>query len=197
MRKVVKTAPGKVISKTILRNLVLLVTMLALLMVFSSRESLAGITAVIIGDLPCTDIALNSKASCYALAFCTYPGDSRTIIWNYLYNDKWCLYDLAFNTVFMHGEIGSGGLDAYTTSYALLDGRLLSIGESDSYCNSFIDTFWVIKVSDCPYSMPIYTFIPDPYFYPGPDLGGGCSYCRYNWMTDAQCHDAFDTVCPL
>ena len=197
MLKAAQSGLGVLVSKTILRNLIFLIMMGTVLTIFSSRDSLAGITAIIIGNLPCTDIQINTKASCTAVALCTYPGDNRTAIWNYLYNDRWCLYDASINTVWMHGDIGSNSLDAYTTSYSALQGWLLSIGENSAGCNGF-DHYFAIKVSDCPsYSGVLNAFLPDPYYYPYPDLGDGCNYCEYNWMWDAQCHNAFDRVCPL
>lgn len=200
-----------IINMTILRNLLLVTVMGAILLTGSFQDALATLTQ----QVRCRDTKYNATAWCFEIATCT-PGDTNSFVFMWVWAGLLCPNGtpMVRNESAIDGRIGDTGMVGTARATILESGRILGFAVSFQRCDGGGGENEAEFPEACdggvydPNWPPYICALPDEcggggggggdYYgggYGGHD--GGCSYCRHNWMWDAQCHDANDRVCPM
>ena len=187
------------VNRTVVRNLVLLFGLLALTIGPFPEKAWALLVA---GD-PCNDAEITGpsglpEASCWGVGACQLT-DTMLVVFLYVYSDMSCPNQLSLNYVDVTANAGYAGLYASEIGTCEVSGWTRGIGNSVSLCSGVQNSVsWVFPEAcnaepgvDPPPQGP-----PPPWGGGGGGGGPGCTYCAYNWLVDAGCHDANDTYCP-
>lgn len=179
-------------SKSIFRNTMLLIAM-SFLLYFPAK-----VLAVLSSEAHCDEIAIGpNSATCLNLAWCTW-GDRQRFVYLWISNNTMCPNGtpVVMNRARVDGLIGQPGLVGTTRSTTVPVPRLIAFGVGFAYCNGtsgFASQTFFPDCNNLPPQPP-----PDICFfntcYPGSvgNTGHGCSYCAYNWTTNAACSGPWD-----
>jgi hypothetical protein len=199
----------KYFGLTALRNFLCLV-LCALAFVWGGQRSSANI---VLGSGSCRDVTIGpAMAFCLSVGECDIPWDYMAFVTAYMWNDTICpnFFPPVVDSVATDAIEGTPGIVGTARSITVPLGRVVALGFTTSQCSGLQGSAVQYFMANCQAYVPP----PDICFVGcGGGFGGGggggcaldpfcgggdgCSYCQDNWMWSAQCHDQWDTVCPL
>jgi hypothetical protein len=183
---------SNLISKTILRNLVLLAGIAFLLSV--SPKVFAGLTT----EAHCDELTIGpATAWCIEIAWCNpAAGDRRRWAFLWLSNNTICPGNNppVLDSTKVDGRIGDPRLVGTARSTTIPAARIIALGIAFAGCDGVDGSTVNYFFQDCnPIIYPPPPF-PDLCWGPGcypAQPGNGCSYCAYNWTINAACQGPF------
>ncbi len=203
----IPTVIRKYFSFAVARN-VLCLTLGVLFFVWGNAKSSANLVT----QTSCRALTIGPNlAYCYGIAFCDWPFDNLAWVSLSQWNNTTCpnFFPPVADSVALDGNVGQSGIVSTARSQTVPLGRIVALGFAFQDRSGLAGSGAEYFMANCQDYVPP----PNICFMPGcygggggggdcaldPFCGGGdgCSYCQDNWMTSAQCHNQFDTVCPL
>lgn len=186
------------LSRTILRNMVLLTALIGTLLIVSSEDASAAIWKLI--GVPSLHDAIDDIAYADGLAFCqAWPlgSDPKVALELYVYADKRCPVSPVYNRAEIRGVIGGPVLQGFAEARVMANDEIFAQLIVEYGCNG---NFWE-RINEFPWVCNTEIIVPLPpgicYICTPPFNPGGCNTCEYSWMSDAECSGPFDPSCPL
>lgn len=201
MYKPTQVIAAVLLSRKILRNLILLIAM-SILLYLPFTQVWADTLFIV---FPGFDFNVNVRAQTSGAAVCgSLDWDGVTL--RFIHLNAWidgnCPNSDVYNEVRVGGFVGfedklRGNGRSLVANNNMMLGRLMN----QQPCNGTYSEQFLSMPSACSAISFLDWFDgyyggSVPYWYP--DLGGGgCTYCAYNWMIDAQCSGPTDTHCSI